>query len=167
MTSHRDRGLELIALFKMMKAILLLLAGAGVFSLLRPTAAAVVREWLSALVSRHGLLFFRRALEVFDSARPARIQLLGLASISYALLFGTEGVGLWMEKRWAEYLTVFATGSLIPFELYELTRRLTIIRVLALLVNVAAIVYLIYRLRHPRREQAEAKQNAPPLTLTS
>ena len=67
----------------------------------------------------------------------------------YGLLFATEGIGLWMEKRWAEYLTIIATGSLIPFEVYELQRRVTVPRGLALVVNVAVLAYLIYRVRNP------------------
>ena len=69
-------------------------------------------------------------------------------------LFTVEGVGLWKGKRWAEYLTVIATSALIPFEVYELARRLTMVRVSALVVNVAAVIYLVYRLRHPRQANA-------------
>ena len=40
----------------------------------------------------------------------------------YGSLFATEGIGVWLERRWTEYLTIIATGSLVPFELYELIR---------------------------------------------
>ncbi|HET9684154.1 MAG TPA: DUF2127 domain-containing protein, partial [Gemmatimonadaceae bacterium] len=80
-----------------------------------------------------------------------QLTLVGLASICYGVLFAVEGTGLWLEKRWAEYLTIVATGSLIPFELYELVRSHTVVRVLALVLNVAGVIYLVYRLRHPVR----------------
>jgi len=72
---------------------------------------------------------------------------LGLAVMAYALLEGTEGVGLWLRRRWAEYLTVLATGFLIPYEVLEVIRRTTLLRVGALLVNVAVVGYLAYRKR--------------------
>jgi uncharacterized membrane protein (DUF2068 family) len=152
---HHDRGLELIAAFKLLKALLLILVGAGTLSLLRPDTAADVREWLAALTIGRGQMLVERALALLNVATPTRIRELGIASIAYGLLFATEGIGLWMEQRWAEYLTIIATGSLIPFEVYELRRRVTVPRGLALVANVAAVAYLIYRLRNPtgvRRE---------------
>lgn len=151
--SRHDPGLDIIAAFKMVKAVLLILAGVGAFSLLRPDTADAVREWLADFADSHGQQLVERAVSMLNGARPGQLKGVGLASIAYGLLFAVEGVGLWLEKRWAEYLTVIATGSLIPFEIYELVRRLTILRSLALLVNIAAVVYLIFRLRHPTSEQ--------------
>lgn len=73
--------------------------------------------------------------------------LLGVVVILYAGLEITEGVGLAMRRRWAEYLTVIATGLLIPYEAWEVAHRLTLLRVGALLVNVAVVGYLAYRKR--------------------
>jgi uncharacterized membrane protein (DUF2068 family) len=72
---------------------------------------------------------------------------LAIGAIAYALLEGTEGVGLAMRRRWAEYLTVLATGALIPFEAYEVTQHATLFRVGALLLNLAVVGYLAYRKR--------------------
>jgi uncharacterized membrane protein (DUF2068 family) len=137
----------------LLKALLLVLVGAGALSLLRPETAAEVREWLAALTVGRGQQLVERALSLLNVATPKRIRELGIASIVYGLIFATEGVGLWMEKRWAEFLTIIATGSLIPFEVYELYRRVTMPRILALVVNVAVVVYLIYRLWHPSRSK--------------
>ncbi len=150
---HHDRGLFALALFKMAKALLLFLAGAGALSLLRPAEEAKVRELLSDVTIRQGHRLVERALHLLNVAGPRQMTLIGLASICYGLLFATEGIGLWLEKRWAEWLTIFATGSLIPFELYELARALTPFRALALAVNVVAVLYLIYRLRRPLGER--------------
>jgi uncharacterized membrane protein (DUF2068 family) len=73
--------------------------------------------------------------------------LLAIGAIAYALLEGTEGVGLAMRRRWAEYLTVIATGALIPFEVYEVADHATLFRVGALLLNLAVVGYLAYRKR--------------------
>jgi uncharacterized membrane protein (DUF2068 family) len=73
--------------------------------------------------------------------------LLTVAAIIYALLEGTEGVGLAMRRRWAEYLTVIATGILIPYEAYEVIHKVTLFKIGALLLNVAVVGYLAYRKR--------------------
>ena len=73
--------------------------------------------------------------------------LLALGAIVYALLEGTEGVGLAMRRRWAEYLTVIATGILIPYEAYEVIHKVTLFKIGALLLNVAVVGYLAYRKR--------------------
>ena len=72
---------------------------------------------------------------------------LAIGAIAYALLEGTEGVGLAMRRRWAEYLTVIATGLLIPYEAYEVIHSVTLFKVGALLLNVAVVGYLAYRKR--------------------
>jgi len=75
------------------------------------------------------------------------ITLVGVSAILYAALEGTEGVGLAMRRRWAEYLTVIATGILIPFEVYEVIHHATLFKVGALLLNLAVVGYLAYRKR--------------------
>ena len=73
--------------------------------------------------------------------------LLALVAALYAALEATEGVGLAARRRWAEYLTVLATGVLIPLEVVEVLHRVTPLRVGALLVNVVIVVYLAWRKR--------------------
>jgi uncharacterized membrane protein (DUF2068 family) len=75
------------------------------------------------------------------------VTTLAIGAIAYALLEGTEGVGLAMRRRWAEYLTVLATGVLIPYEAYEVVHHATLFKVGALLLNVAVVGYLAYRKR--------------------
>lgn len=65
----------------------------------------------------------------------------------YAALFLTEGTGLLFRKRWAERLTIVATSSLMPLEVYELVKAFTGVRLLALLINAAVVLYLIYLVR--------------------
>jgi uncharacterized membrane protein (DUF2068 family) len=75
------------------------------------------------------------------------MTVLAIGAFAYAALEGTEGVGLAMRRRWAEYLTVIATGVLIPFEAYEVVNKVTLFRVGALLLNLAVVGYLAYRKR--------------------
>src|SRR3954452_8819812 len=70
-----------------------------------------------------------------------RLAVLGIAT--YAALEGAEAVGLWFQKRWAEYLTFIATVALLPLELYELSHKVSPFKIVALIVNIAIVVYLL------------------------
>ncbi len=74
---------------------------------------------------------------------PARLIQLGLLVTAYAALEATEMVGLWLSKRWAEYLTLVATVALIPIEIYELSLSVSVFKVITLVINVAIAVYLL------------------------
>jgi uncharacterized membrane protein (DUF2068 family) len=75
------------------------------------------------------------------------ITIIAVSGILYAALEATEGIGLAMRRRWAEYLTVIATGILIPYEAYEVVLHPTVFKVGALLLNLAVVGYLAYRKR--------------------
>ncbi|MEO8104993.1 MAG: DUF2127 domain-containing protein [Candidatus Saccharibacteria bacterium] len=78
---------------------------------------------------------------------PAHLKTTALILLTYALLEAVEAVGLWQAKRWAEYLTFVATISLLPLEIYELTHKFTILKVLTLVINLAIAGYLLYAKR--------------------
>jgi len=71
------------------------------------------------------------------------VRNLALLALAYGTLEGVEAVGLWLEQRWAEYLTVVATASLLPLEILELTRHVTALRVVGFVINVAVVIYLV------------------------
>jgi uncharacterized membrane protein (DUF2068 family) len=75
------------------------------------------------------------------------LYLVGTAVAIYALMEATEAVGLWFAKRWAEYLTFIATIVFIPYEIYELTKTISWLKVLTFVINVAIAVYLLYSKR--------------------
>lgn len=154
MTEHgrRSQVLRLIALFKFLKALLLVAVGMGALELLDPTVAARAQEGLRALATSSDRRVVQDMLPLVSRLSPERLEALGVGAFLYAGLFTTEGVGLWLGKRWAEYLTVIATGSFVPFEIYELARRPGPARLAALVLNLAVVVYLIYHLR--RRESS-------------
>jgi uncharacterized membrane protein (DUF2068 family) len=76
-----------------------------------------------------------------------RLHVVGVVLAVYAVLEAVEAVGLWMQKRWAEYLTLIATAALLPLEIYELVKGVTVLKVTALVVNIAVIVYLLFAKR--------------------
>jgi uncharacterized membrane protein (DUF2068 family) len=86
-----------------------------------------------------------RDLERLLNLRRGTLGVLAVVAVVYCVVEGTEAIGLWYERRWAEYLTALATAGFLPFELDELTKRVTVVRVSALVVNVAVLVYLVWR----------------------
>jgi uncharacterized membrane protein (DUF2068 family) len=88
----------------------------------------------------HGFLHeFERLLTL----NVTTFRLIGAAAAAYALLEGTEAVGLWLQRRWAEYLTFLATTLFVPYELYELYDKVTTIRLGAFVINLAILLYLL------------------------
>jgi uncharacterized membrane protein (DUF2068 family) len=148
-TSH-SRLLRLIALFKLAKAALLIAVGVGALKLLHKDVAGAVEHWVELLRLDPNNHYIDIVLEKASNLTPDKIKQLGLGSMIYAGLFLAEGIGLWLEKRWAEWLTVIITSSLIPIEIYEIYRHPTAIKIAVLLINIAIVAYLLYRIRGKR-----------------
>jgi uncharacterized membrane protein (DUF2068 family) len=150
-----DRTLRVIALFKFGKTALLVLVAAGALGLIRPAIAADAQQAVTALAASGDYRVLPRLLSQLLGLPSRRLEALAAGALLYAGLFLVEGLGLWLGRRWAEYLTVIATGSLVPLELWELSRRLTAVRVIALVLNLVIVGYLIGRL-HRRRGDSTA-----------
>jgi uncharacterized membrane protein (DUF2068 family) len=124
-TRRTDGVIVAIAIFKLIKAAVLIAAGVGL---------------LEALRGRIDLSKFAHVLT------PVRLKLATAGAFAYAALFVTEGAGLLMRKRWAHWLTIIATASLIPFEIYEIAKEATALKIGTLMINVAVLAYLIWKL---------------------
>lgn len=146
---ERDQVIEIMAIYKFVKAAGLIGIDAGFVKLLQPATAERVQSWILALSNSAAHPVLQKYLVMLMNLSPRRMQALGVVALLYAMLYVIEGIGLWHQSKWAEYLTIIATATFIPLEVYELYRRLTFPRAGALLVNVAVVIYLIYRLRHP------------------
>ena len=147
--ADRDRSkvIRLIAVFRLLKALALVVLAVNAPRLLNPAT----HERLVHLpyVSHHDAL--HRLVASVLHLSPQRVPGLVIAMIAYALLFTVEGIGLWMGKVWAEYLTIVATASFIPFEIYEVMKRVSAARVSALGINIVIVIYLVLRRLHARR----------------
>jgi uncharacterized membrane protein (DUF2068 family) len=82
-------------------------------------------------------------LDQLFTLNSSKLRLAGVGIAAYALLEGAEAVGLWFQKRWAEYLTFVATTLLLPLEVYELTRTVSPFKLIAFVVNLAIVIYLL------------------------
>ena len=150
-TGRHDRILLLIALFRFGKAALLIAAGCAAFELLRPGATQHVAQWVAEMPMETEQRLGQQAIGWILRGGPRRVQLLGVSAFAYAALFIVEGTGLWLQRRWAEYLTIIAGSSLLPFEIYAAVHRTTPLRLAVLVTNIAIVLYLLWRVRtHPR-----------------
>ena len=142
-----DGALRVIAVYKFCKTVLMIAIGLGTLRLLNPDVAAWADRWADALALRHDRRLLGQLFALVSGLSPRRLREVAIGAFLIALLFLTEGVGLWMGKRWAEYLTVIATTLFVPFEVVQLARLVTVARLAALLINLAVVAFLIYRLR--------------------
>jgi uncharacterized membrane protein (DUF2068 family) len=150
MKSSDSRLIRLIAVFKLFKALLMIAVGVGALKLLHRDVATVLEHWVTMLGLDPGNQYIERALEKAANLSPNKIKGLGIVSFIYAGLFVTEGIGLWLLRRWAEWFTIIITGSLVPVEVYEIHRHPTPIKILVLVINVAIVGYLLHRIRSER-----------------
>jgi len=152
----RDRYvLRLIALDRLLHFLLLSALAAAVL-LFASDRAALNAEFTRILndlqggvggpqpTSNHGIV---HDLQYLFAISIRNLYLVGAAIAAYALLEGVEAIGLWFAKRWAEYLTFVATIVFIPYEIDELIKGITALKVLAFIINVAVAVYLLYAKR--------------------
>src|SRR5450432_3804241 len=150
MNSADNRVVRLIAIFKLLKSVLLIAVGMSTLHLLHKDIASVAEHWVKLLGLDPGNRYVERALQKAGNLTPDKIRSLGVGSFIYAGLFLTEGIGLWLVKRWAEWLSVIITTSLVPVEVYEIHRHPSLIKGLVLILNIAVVGYLVYRIRNER-----------------
>lgn len=154
--ARRVRYLKLIALFKIGKGALLLVAGASLLFLnTRARWMDALSNWTAdEILLEHSrtvawLLHRLQAVLADGSVRAT-----GLLALFYSVVLFTEGIGVYMQQRWAELLMVFATASLIPIEIRHLLHRPGLVGALILLAN-CFIVWFLYRVLKPERPHAQ------------
>ena len=143
----RDRGLMLIGLFKLGKSLFFFCLGVGAVHLLHKDIADEVLRLATALKFDPESRFVALLLDKVDLIDAHRLREISFATFGYSALALTEGVGLLLEKTWAEYFTLILTVSFLPWELYELARRPDWFRLSLLVLNLAVLWYLVWLLR--------------------
>ena len=140
----RTTGLRLVALFEAGKGLLVLLVGLELLSLVHQGAQNVGEE----IVERFHLNFARRHPRILLYAathlNDSNVRLLALAALAYSTVRFVEAYGLWRVRAWAEWFAIVSGGVYLPFELYELIRHPTLVKVVVILVNAAIVAYLVY-----------------------
>jgi len=155
---HTLDPLRVIALFKFFKAALLIATGYGVHLLLKESLLLRMREWTMTLTDSFAQRLLLRTLGWVEGLGAKRIHIVMAVTLAYTAVVLTEGTGLWLRRAWGEWVTVVATASLIPFELWELivrppNRKLAVLA--TVIVNVSIVWYLSWLIRRRAAERAQ------------
>lgn len=148
---HHDRGLLAIGIFKLAKSIFFFLVGFGALKLLHKDLGDVAMQIAQALHRDPEGRFVTFLMEQADRIDAHRLREIGFATFAYSGLALTEGIGLMLEKVWAEYLTTILTVMFLPWELFELARDPNLMRLSLLLANLVVLAYLIWLLRRKKQ----------------
>jgi uncharacterized membrane protein (DUF2068 family) len=147
--------LRLIAVERSARGVLLLAAGTYLLFHLSTDFGHVAERIMRRIELDPRQHFFHRIVTRLRELHAHQLRILGIAALGYGALELVEGVGLWLDQLWAEYLTVLATSLLIPFELYELIVRPSAWKALGILANVLIVAYLAWSLRRRLARQRE------------
>jgi uncharacterized membrane protein (DUF2068 family) len=142
--------LLLIGAFKLFKAVLLIVVGLGALKLIDRDVSEQLAHWVSQLRIDPDNRYIDAAIEKIGLLSDRQLRQIGVGSFIYATLLLIEGVGLVLRKHWAEYFTIIMTASLLPLEIMEIARRVTVVRVTLFVVNLAIVGYLMWRVRRDR-----------------
>jgi uncharacterized membrane protein (DUF2068 family) len=144
--------LRVLAVERVIRGLVLIAAGYGVYRF--ESAQAALRGSFGRLLPSLRPLADQLGVDLDHSsilsaatkalhARSGTLNLVVIGLVVYGLLELVEGVGLWLAKRWAEYLTVIATAAFLPYEVFELLKSVTVTKAGAFVINVLAVVYLL------------------------
>jgi uncharacterized membrane protein (DUF2068 family) len=142
-----DRWMPIIAIFKLAKAVLLVAAGIGILKLVHHDIGQVIEHWVYVLQLDPDNQHIHNLLMKVWSVDDRRLKEIGAGTFCYAAIFFTEGTGLLLGKRWAQYFTSIVTASFLPLEIYEMIHKPSVVKAGVIAVNVAILIYLIVRLR--------------------
>ncbi len=153
---HHDSGLLAIGIFKLAKCVFFFGLGMGAVHLLhKDLADEVLRVAKELNLNEEGRVvnFVLSKVELID---PHRLKLISFGTFGYSALALLEGIGLLLEKVWAEYLTLSLTVAALPWEIYEIIRDANWMRVALLLINLAVLGYLIWLLQRKKTLAAQS-----------
>jgi uncharacterized membrane protein (DUF2068 family) len=157
--------LRYIALYKLVKVVLLLVAAYLELRLHDRALSTKLLTWAEARpqgLEHHALTW---VLTQISGMNETALRALRAGTFTYAALFAIEGIGLWMRKRWAEWLTVIITASLIPVEIYEFALRPNLGKAAVVIANAGIVAYLIWHVRSRGRETPGGAPVAPSRTM--
>ena len=160
------RVLRAVAAYKIGKAAVMLVIGSFMMGLVHHNVAETVAHWTRRLNLDPSHLIVRRALSHLAHVNDAKLRWTGATAFVYMVLYLVEGVGLWKDRRWAEWLTVVAGLLLVPFEVYELIGHPRGTQALVLVGNLLIVAFMYHRVREKTARKAppgaEPHDDAPP-----
>jgi uncharacterized membrane protein (DUF2068 family) len=154
---RHDKGLILIAAYKLLIALIFAAVGVGALRLIGKDVGDVLSNLATDLHFDQESRFVNFLLDKASLLDDPMLRRIGLATFCYSALCVLEAVGLYLEKAWAEYLTLAITASFLPFEIRELAHRFTWVRVGLFVINVVVLIYLLVLVLERQRKTREAK----------
>jgi uncharacterized membrane protein (DUF2068 family) len=150
---NHSNWLVVIGVLKLFKALLFILLGVGALRLLHKDLVDSLSHLIQALRFDPENHFVNLVLEKVALINPHRLREISIGIFCYAALDIIEGVGLALEKTWAEYLTLILTASFLPWEIFEIMRHITWLKVVLLLLNILVVVYLVFHVQGRMRSR--------------
>ena len=141
---RHNKGLFTIAVFKWCKAILLCVVGLGLLKLLHRDVGEVAENFLRSLRVDPDNEFLGALLSKLSLLNTPKLQAVSAISFGYSALFAIEGTGLYWEKTWAEYLTILATALFLPVEIYQLIKKVDVLKISLLVANLLILGFLVF-----------------------
>jgi uncharacterized membrane protein (DUF2068 family) len=157
---RHNRYLILIAVYKLLYALVLIGIGLGAHRLLHKNIADeidLLTRHLRLNPETHLIAFLLKKASLLNDPLLRRI---GFFAFSYAGITAAEGIGLYLEKAWGEFLTLAITASFLPLEIFEIIRRLTGLRASLLIINVLVFYYLLHLVLEHARHRKIRKQHS-------
>ncbi len=148
-----QRGLLVVGLFKLSKAVFFTAVGAGALRLVNRDVGAALMNLIDALRIDPERRFVGILMEHAGLINSYQLRRAGILSFLYAMVCVVEGTGLVLEKGWAEYFTVILTAMGLPWESYELMERFSIYKIALLAINLVVLLYLLWILKKKRERE--------------
>jgi uncharacterized membrane protein (DUF2068 family) len=155
---RHNKWLVLISAYKFVQALLIASIGFGALHLLHKDIGDVLSQVAAALRFNPESRFVNFVLERAEIIDDPLLRRIGVVAFSYAVLNLGEGIGLYLEKLWGEYLTLIITASFLPWEVFEVFRRVTWVRVSLLTVNTLVLLYLLKLVVEHRKHVLAARR---------
>ena len=153
---HRARGLIAIGVFKLAKALFFIAVGIGALHLIHSNVGEVLLRLTTFLHLNPEWHFVEMMQDKADLLSGHKLRQVSVLTFGYAALSLVEGVGLMMEKTWAEYLTLTLTLCALPWDVTELVKHPDAVHVGVVLVNIAVLAYLLWFIRWHRKQVRES-----------
>ena len=159
MTDHHRRQramLRTVAGFEFFKGVFVVLMGICALALVHKDTWLIAESLLALLHISTDRNYAQLFLDFADSITDARLWAAARIAFAYAALRFTEAYGLWKGRTWAEWVAFVSGSLLLPWEVRELFRGVTVVRCALLLGNLAIVVYMLYVILSNRRERRNA-----------
>ena len=153
--SVSERWIIAIGIWKLLETTLFLILGFGALKLLHKDLVDVATRFIIDLGRDPEGHFASLILDKVALIDPHRMKQISIAIFAGAALHCIEGIGLVLRKVWAEYVTLILTASFLPWELFEIIRHVTWIKIVLTLVNVAVVVFLVFYVQTSIRKRKE------------